>query len=149
MRMLPAMLAACVIGGVCAPSPCEAVPAQPAVTAEERASLKGKIRGHLKLSADAPLGPAEFARVTELDFSSNFFITDADAAWLADPATGLKGLTSLNLFNTGVTDAGVQDLARADTGLKGLTELWLSGTQVTDAGVKAAEARWPGIKILR
>jgi hypothetical protein len=48
-----------------------------------------------------------------------------------------------------VTDAGVKDLARADTGLKGLVSLSLQRASVTDAGVAAAEARWPGISVVR
>ena len=72
-------------------------------------------------------------------------LTDAGGKELA----ALKNLTSLNLGATQMTDAGVKDLARADTGLKGLVSLSLQHASVTDAGVAAAEARWPGISVVR
>jgi hypothetical protein len=68
---------------------------------------------------------------------------------LARPDTGLTGLTDLGVLSKAVTDAGMKDLARVDTGLKGLTSLSLQRSSVTDAGVAAAEARWPGITIVR
>jgi hypothetical protein len=68
---------------------------------------------------------------------------------LARSDTGLSGLTDLGLLSKAVTDAGVTDLARADTGLKGLTSLSLQRSSVTEKGVAAAEARWPGITIVR
>jgi hypothetical protein len=55
----------------------------------------------------------------------------------------------LGVLSKAVTDAGMKDLARVDTGLKGLTSLSLQRSSVTDAGVAAAEARWPGITIVR
>jgi hypothetical protein len=115
--------------------------------AKERGAIEKIIRQHLQLPANAPLGPAELARVIELDLNGGP-ITDAGAAWLADPATGLKSLTSLELRRTKVTDAGVQALARADTGLKALTSLDLGSTQVTDAGVQALARADTGLKAL-
>jgi hypothetical protein len=76
--------------------------------------------------AAAPLGPAEFARITELDLA------------------GLMALSSLDLTDLPVTDAGLKELARADMGLKGLNAAPMT---VTDAGVEAAQARWPGIRV--
>jgi len=108
-------------------------------TDEERAIIERAIRGALDLPANAPLGPAEFARVTALDLSREP-ITDAGAAWLADPAIGLTALTGLYLQRTEITDAGAAALASKDSGLRSLTTLWISETKITDAGVAALAA---------
>jgi hypothetical protein len=82
---------------------------------------------------------------------------------------GLKGLTRLGLWGTGVTDAGLKDikglsnlieLDLAETavsdaglkeleGLKGLTRLDLGNTDVTDAGVKELRKALPDCRIVR
>jgi hypothetical protein len=146
MRALVALLALGVIGQGCgrssalapgapvAAAPLAATPQQRAVAAEERTLIEHQVRAHLELPADAALGRAEFARVTELNLMYRP-ITDAGVAWLSDPATGLVALTSLSLFDTEVTDAGVKDLARADGGLGALETLDLGSTRVTDAGL--------------
>jgi hypothetical protein len=113
----------------------------------ERALIEDEIRYLLQLNDNAPVGPVERARVTDIEFV-NKQITDAGVAWLAHPATGLKALSKLKLLYTSVTDAGVTDLARADTGLRALIELNLMGTQVTDAGVKDLARANTGLKAL-
>ncbi|MFN0134004.1 MAG: P-loop NTPase fold protein [Phycisphaerales bacterium] len=115
---------------------------------QEIAIIERAVRKHLSLKADAPLGPAELARVTELNLAGDP-ITDAGAAWLARADSGLTALTSLYLWNTKITDAGAKALAAKDSGLTALTSLSLGGTQVTDAGAAALKKRWPGITIYR
>jgi hypothetical protein len=112
---------------------------------QERAIIEDTIRQQLMLTADAPLSPAERARVTELRFFGSD-ITDAVAAWIANPATGLTGLTTLHLSDTQVTNEGVKALASETTGLKGLTALFLGGTKVTDEVVKALASETTGLK---
>ena len=113
---------------------------------DQRAHIDAKIREALDLPADALLGAPERARVTTLRVS--YKLTDVGAAILADPSTGLKALTTLNLGETKVGDAGVAALAARDTGLKALTTLILLGTQVGDAGAKALAAPDTGLKAL-
>lgn len=141
MRTALAMLAVCVAGCGCVPatpappSTCrDATPRLAAVSVQERAMLEAKIREHLTLPADAALGPAEFSRVTELDLKRTQ-VSDAGAAWIADPATGLTALATLYLQLTPVTDAGAKAAARADSGLAPLHAIFFHGTAVTDAGV--------------
>lgn len=129
-----------------APADNPAPPAAGDASLQEQISLIcTKIRRRLTLPADAPLGPAEFVRVTGLNFDGDP-ITDTGVAWLADPGTGMEGLTALWLMRTKVTDAGVENLARSDTGLKSLKELYLTDTQVTDAGVKDMAREDTGLK---
>jgi hypothetical protein len=97
---------------------------------EQIALIERAVRKQLELPANAPLGPAEFARVTELTLSGEP-ITNAGAAWLADPASGLTSLTYLNLYATKISDAGVAALATKESGLQALTMLSLGET---DAG---------------
>lgn len=107
---------------------------------EQIALIERAVRKELDLPANAPLGPAEFGRVTELMLHS-FLITDAGAAWLADPARGLIALTELWLSYSKITDAGVRALASEYSGLRALTSLDLAGTRVTDAGAAALAAK--------
>jgi Leucine-rich repeat (LRR) protein len=123
-------------------------PRQPfALDEKELAILERAIRGSLDLPADATLGPSEFARVTILNFQSDTF-TDAGAAWLARPDSGLTALTRLHLSNTQVGDAGVAALAAKDSGLKALTTLNLDATQVGDVGAKALASSDLGLPAL-
>ena len=62
---LMSRLAVCVVVCGLAASSGRAAPAQPVISAEERALIEGKVREHLKLPAGAALGAAEFAKVTE------------------------------------------------------------------------------------
>ena len=130
------MLAVGIAGYGFEPARSWGAPEQPAISAAERALIEGKICEHLNLPAGTALGTAEFAQVTELNLSREP-VSDAGAAWLSDPATGLSFVTTLNLQQTMLTDAGVQALARNDTGLKRLTALYLGLTKVTDPGVEA------------
>lgn len=143
MRTALAILAVCIGGcGDAAVSlrqpiaPGHAAPHAATISPGERAALDAAIREHLGLPGSAEIGQAELARVTELNLSRTA-VSDAAAAWLADPATGLTKLASLNLQYTPVTDVGVAALARADTGLQGLTSLYLAATKITDAGVRS------------
>ncbi len=106
---------------------------------QEIAIIEREIRKHLNVKSDASLGPAEFVRVKRLKLISEP-ITDAGAAWLADPATGLTALTTLILDFTLITDAGAKALAAKDSGLRALTELSLWATEITDAGAAALAA---------
>lgn len=117
------------------------------LTGKERAIIEKSIRQHLKLPANAPLGPAEFARVEELDLYSDP-ITDAGAAWLADPATGFTALTTLYLGHTWITDAGLVALAAKGSVLGTLKNLDLYKTQITDAGVVALAAKESSLQAL-
>ncbi len=115
---------------------------------EQRALIDAAIRAALNLPADALLGASERARVTARSFESTT-LTDVGAAILAEPSTGLKALTWLNLRETKVGDAGAAALAAPDTGLKALTWLYLVNTKVGDAGAAAIKKRFPGINIVR
>lgn len=75
-------------------------------------------RRNFKLTPDAPFDNAAFGRVTEV-----------------------------NLWGDPITDAGAASLARPDSGLNALAELDLWGTQVKDAETQAIEARWSEITI--
>ncbi len=154
MRTAFAMLAVCVVGCGCVPATQVApsasrddAPRLAAISSQEREVIEAKVREHLKLPSSDALGPAEFARVTELDLKRTA-VSNAGAAWLADPATGLSALATLNLQHTALTDAGLAALARADTGLKSLTALYLAHTKVTDAGVHTLARVGTGLSAL-
>ncbi len=86
MRTVLAMSLVCAFGCRSAPAtsaPRAAPPQAAAISAAERAGIDARIREHLGLPAGAPLGGAEFARVTALDLS-RAAISDAGVAWLAD-----------------------------------------------------------------
>lgn len=114
---------------------------------QEIAIIERAVRRNLGLKADSPLGPAEFARVTVLTLGRDP-ITDAGAAWLARPDSGLTALTTLWLNSTKITDAGVGKLAAKHTGFAVLNTLDLGYTQVTDAGAAALAARDSRLKAL-
>lgn len=114
---------------------------------QEIGIIERMARQNLGLRADAPLGPAEYAGVTELDLAGDP-ITDAGAAWLARPDSGFTALPTLSLSQTKITDAGVAALAAKDSGLTALTTLYLYRTQVTDAGAEKLAAKDSGLTAL-
>ncbi len=122
-------------------------PARPPLPESEREIIERAIRGAINLPAGATLDPTELARVTELNLASDP-ITDAGAAWLARPDSGLTALTTLYLGKTQVGDAGAAALAAKGSGLTALTMLHLAGTQVGDAGAAALAAKDSGLTAL-
>jgi hypothetical protein len=115
--------------------------------AEQIAIIERAARKSLGLKADAPLGPAEFARVMVLDLSYKP-ITQSGAAWLARPDSGLTALATLYLGSTQVDDMGAAALASKGSGLTALTSLYLHSTEVGDSGAAALAAKDSGLKAL-
>lgn len=117
MRTIPALLTVWCLASLCALPPAlaaaeppPAAAAAPTLSAAERAAIDAAIRRSLKLPAEATIGPVELGRVTVLMLRGEP-ITDAGAAWLADPATGLGALTELHLGGTRLTNVGAAALA--------------------------------------
>lgn len=114
----------------------------------QRAIIERAVRGALNLPADAPLGPDEWAKVTELVLHGDP-ITDAGVEWLTRADSGFSALESLDLGGTQVSDAGVEALAAKTSGLRGLMLLNLSFTQVGDAGAEKLAAKGSGLRNLK
>ncbi|MFM9958750.1 MAG: P-loop NTPase fold protein [Phycisphaerales bacterium] len=124
-----------------------AAPEAPAISGAELALLERAIRGALDLPAGTPLTMEHMAGLKGLGLIGDP-ITDAGAAWLSRPDSGLKALTVLSLNGTKVGDAGAASLSRPDSGLKALTTLWLTGTKVGDAGAASLSRPDAGLKAL-
>ncbi len=111
-----------------------------ALAPEELACIERAVREDLKLSHDAPLSFADFARVSVLQFTSEP-ITDAGVAWMASADSPMVALDALFLDQTHVSDAGMVALAARDSPLRSLRVLDLADTKITDAGLAALAAK--------
>ena len=148
MKRFIAFLTGCILGLAALPPLRADVTPPDVMTVHERDVIEQAMRTNLALRPGTPIGPAERARVNRLDLRFNHRLTDAAAAWLADPATGLSALTELDLSDTKLTDAAMAALSRPDTGLKNLSSLVVPGN-VTDQGVVALARADSGLKSLR